>query len=411
MSHKLTVLVPQEIEINVDSPDFWKDLSYELDVFDAHTLDFFEALSRSILKDKEVNRRPEMVALAFWLRRANLEKLKSEHSYWFNQESVIYQPVGRVLHVCPANVDTMFVYSWALSMLCGNKNILRISKRIQSFQISFLLHKINETLSEEQFSVFRDYIAVISYNHNDEISNYICERVQARVIWGGDQTVKTFKKFNTSPRTRDICFADRISFSLLDAAVMVNADEKEFNGFIQRFYNDSYTFDQLGCSSPQTICFIGNESDCKAALDKFSNEFVRFAKERYETDMASLAGLKLNKLSSDAIDGIIDNKATENNLLVLAHAKEPVFQEKSCGAGYFYYQFSNELSSVLKYITTKNQTITHYGLKREQLRELVTLTKGKGIDRIVPVGTGLDFHYIWDGYRLTEELTSKKFLG
>ena len=32
-------------------------------------------------------------------------------------------------HVTPANVDTLFVYSWVLSLLVGNANIVRLSSR------------------------------------------------------------------------------------------------------------------------------------------------------------------------------------------------------------------------------------------------------------------------------------------
>ena len=38
-------------------------------------------------------------------------------------------PRGLVFHVPPANVDTIFVYSWALSALAGNSNVVRISSR------------------------------------------------------------------------------------------------------------------------------------------------------------------------------------------------------------------------------------------------------------------------------------------
>src|SRR5229473_1854189 len=38
-------------------------------------------------------------------------------------------PRGLVFHVPPANVDTIFVYSWALSALAGNRNVVRISPR------------------------------------------------------------------------------------------------------------------------------------------------------------------------------------------------------------------------------------------------------------------------------------------
>ena len=32
---------------------------------------------------------------------------------------------GVVFHIAPKNVDTIFVYSFVLSLLCANKNIIR----------------------------------------------------------------------------------------------------------------------------------------------------------------------------------------------------------------------------------------------------------------------------------------------
>ncbi|MFC6804089.1 acyl-CoA reductase [Deinococcus caeni] len=38
-------------------------------------------------------------------------------------------PRGLVFHVPPANVDTIFIYSWLMSVLAGNRNVIRLSSR------------------------------------------------------------------------------------------------------------------------------------------------------------------------------------------------------------------------------------------------------------------------------------------
>ena len=44
------------------------------------------------------------------------------------QDALVF-PRGNVFHLPPANVDTIFVYSWAISALAGNHNVVRISSR------------------------------------------------------------------------------------------------------------------------------------------------------------------------------------------------------------------------------------------------------------------------------------------
>ncbi len=38
-------------------------------------------------------------------------------------------PQGLVFHIAPGNADTVFVYSWALAALAGNRNVVRVSER------------------------------------------------------------------------------------------------------------------------------------------------------------------------------------------------------------------------------------------------------------------------------------------
>ena len=59
-------------------------------------------------------------------------------------------PLGKTFHIAPSNVDTIFVYSWLISMLMGNINVIRISSRI-SEQIDCLIGLIDNTLGEKRF--------------------------------------------------------------------------------------------------------------------------------------------------------------------------------------------------------------------------------------------------------------------
>src|SRR5262245_19722913 len=97
-----------------------------LRVGDPRVRDFLTALARRLLAPSSARRFPELASLGFFLRRGEVEKLLDSAQPAMGQ---LRFPRGLVFHVPPANVDTIFVYSWALSALAGNANVVRISSR------------------------------------------------------------------------------------------------------------------------------------------------------------------------------------------------------------------------------------------------------------------------------------------
>src|SRR5439155_417971 len=73
-----------------------------------------------------VRRFPELASLGFFLRRAEMNRALARLR---GDAAGLRFPRGLVFHVPPANVATIFVYSWALSALAGNRNVVRISPR------------------------------------------------------------------------------------------------------------------------------------------------------------------------------------------------------------------------------------------------------------------------------------------
>lgn len=392
--------------------DVFDTSSYVLKPFDGIILDFFDAFSRNILSNKSINHLPEIAALGFWLRKANLNKLKEQNDHLFSNPFYITSPLGKVFHICPANVDTMFIYSLTVSVLMGNKNILRVSSRMEAPHVKMLFDVLNKTIQQEKFSVFNSYINIISYPHNDAISSSISTSVNARVIWGGDETIKTFKKFETLARTKDIVFADRVSMLCIGCKSYLSLDEAELKVVVRNFYNDAYTFDQMGCSSPQTIYFIGNKDEYAKCFLKFQNDVSEYLKEHYEADLASISSLKLNRMVDDALEGIIVSQAG-NNYIKFLELNNDVDESKlhGCGGGYFYIRNIASTISLGNLHAPKVQTVSYFGLIKSDLDILSQLSNGEGIDRIVPLGQALNFNYIWDGYNLFDELSKKVFVG
>ena len=402
-------ITPIRQSINVQDLDVFRYKNFELTPFDARVIEFSNRLSKRILSDADYGRIPAMTALAFWLRKTNIKRIVLENQYLTHMPHVRLSPIGVVFHICPSNVDTMFVYSLVISLLMGNKNILRISNRLDHDYINFLFDVLNSELATEHSALMAQYINIVTFNHDKDISTFFSQKANARLIWGGDNTAKTFKEIPANPRTRDIVFADRISLSIFKTQVFLLQDDTQQKEIVRKFYNDAYTFDQKGCSSPQSLFLLGSESDNQAFENTFYTILEKISATQYGGDNASLASLKYNQLINDVIDDKVSHFRNDNTTLYLV---ETSIQEllHSCGGGYFYTQSIVQLKDILPSIHNKVQTISYFGLDDADLDYLAHQTAGIGVDRIVPIGKALAFDYIWDGFNLCEELSSKKMV-
>ena len=98
---EIEFVIPKGVKFNEINTDEF------LNPFDDEVLEFLDLLSKELLKLKEFN---ELVALGFWLRKSNIEKMKK--NFFKKYENNIVLPRGVAFHIAPSNVDTIFVYSF-----------------------------------------------------------------------------------------------------------------------------------------------------------------------------------------------------------------------------------------------------------------------------------------------------------
>ena len=112
--------------------------------------------------------------------------------------------MGNVIHITPGNVDTIFLYSLFISLLNGNKNIIKISNReSQLIKVSLMTYI---QLLEEGYQLINDLIHIVKYDNDSEITKELSINCNARVIWGSDQTVNEISSIPLNPRARSINF-------------------------------------------------------------------------------------------------------------------------------------------------------------------------------------------------------------
>jgi hypothetical protein len=410
MDEQIEQIIPERKKITLSDISILKNEGFPLKIFDEKVISFFNAISKTIMKDRKINQIPSLVALGYWLRKGNIETIIKENDFLISHKKYKATPIGIVFHICPSNVDTMFLYSLAISLLAGNKNILRISSKINNTEINALFDIITNVMNNPEFEIFKHYICIVNYEHIDSINMEFSLRANARIIWGGDATVELFKSFKTHSKTKDIVFPDRISYAVFKAKEFETIDEKMKGEIVKKFFNDSYTFDQRGCSSAQIVFIYGESADIKIFEKEFYSRLKDYADKFYTTDIYSLSSLKYNHLVSDVIEnkGSVNDILHEDNLLYFTEISEPEMNLVSCGGGYFYIKNIQNIESISSFISPKVQTISYFGLNKEEIERLFEVSAGKGIDRIVPIGEALSFDYIWDGYNILAELCSIK---
>lgn len=402
----ITGIIPKKtFKYTLDLPAL-KTNDYIIDVADYLVLNFLNDLSKSILRDPFFKTEPSFIALGFWLRKTNIKRILTENSYLQNNNVFVAKPLGKVFHLCPSNVDTMFIYSLVLALLAGNKNVVRISSKLENDFIFKLFDLFNNLLEKEEYKSLIDYINVITYERSDKRNEEISLNVNGRIIWGGDETVSQFKKYATKPKVKDLFFTDKVSLSVINAEDIIKFDI-DFDEIVKNLYNDIYTFNQKGCSSPHSLFIIGRSVDKKAVLERIYKKLSEMARIEYKEDISSIASLKLNQSVVDIMEDRITEMLNSSNYLIFSRLTSNEVPH-SCGAGFIYYELLDTLEEVQLYIDNKTQTITYSGFNKSEIKDFLNKIDVETVDRVVPLGKALEFDYIWDGYNIFMEMLSFK---
>ncbi|XRD25650.1 acyl-CoA reductase [Lysinibacillus fusiformis] len=363
-----------------------------LPMFAEEVLAFANKLSKKWLRMRDY---PEIVALGYWLRNTNVKQMQEQ----FEKENanVITVARGTVLHIAPSNVDTIFVYSWLLSLFAGNRNIIRLSSKNQGNEI---LTTIIDTLRSGNFNTIAKQTIICTYAHDEGVTERIGKFCHTRVIWGGDTTVKKIREIPLAPLANEVVFPDRFSVALFNSE-----DLDDMDTLVKDFYNDSFWFDQMACSSPRLIFWLGKN---KEAIECFWRKLDLLIKQEQYNFQSALQVKKLTTAMQYSVD-----ETTHQVVTVPAFTRIQVTEintsqrEKHCGAGFFIECTVESVEEVASKLTDKDQTLSYYGLSKEEVKELVNAISTRAIDRIVPVGQALNFSSTWDGQSFLTSFTRK----
>lgn len=418
--------------------------------FADEVIEALDALSKALMKDPMSRQYPDVVTFAFFCRRGNLLKLREQYT----PSTLHLQPRlgwGVVFHIAPSNVPVNFAYSVVAGLLAGNTNVVRVSQK-QFPQVDIIVKHMRATNMHR--------VAVVRYPHESNANEVFSSLCNVRVIWGGDATIETIRKNTIPARAFDICFADRYSIAAINADSLMEYITKNTESELacsnsysldpqsareqvpgqpdaqsctdtqldssqktikktpknifadalkplaEKFYNDTYLFDQNACSAPHLVCWLGEKENVKKAKEVFWDAVYAYAIAHYQFQDV-MAVDKLIALYKQAVAMPTHDVETKDNVLrrVEIESLPQDIDSFRCAGGYFTECEVQSLDDIAPIVSAKYQTLAYYGFEREELEAFVQRNRLTGIDRIVPFGETTAFSLTWDGRDLIQSMS------
>ncbi len=369
--------------------------------FSPIAIDFLQLLSRRLLRSPLASRDQSWAALSFWLRPSRLKTMES-------LLPLASRRLGRglVFHIAPSNMPAMFAYSFCISLLAGNGNIVRISPHLAA-QTAPVFDIFRSLLDEPQFNRLKCQNALVAYDRNTETTAEFSAACDGRIIWGGNETIAEIRKIPLPPQAIELVFADRYSLSIFNSAHIAAMPDDELRHTAHLFYNDTYEADQNACSSPRFIFWLDSSG---RTYEKDRQRWWNAVAA--EASAYNLLPIKVSAKYTDAwtfamtYPFIQSVQQFTNALYVYSLSALPDDITALSGTCGQFFQYSvRSICEILPLLSKKVQTISTIGIPAEPLRDAIISSGVMGADRIVPVGQALDMNVIWDGHHMLEALS------
>jgi hypothetical protein len=390
---ELEVILKEEFLVEVNALDAKAQAP-----FSQGAIALLSCLSKLLLHSSEAKAFPQFIALGYWLRPSMLTQMKQSFEATINKGQTP-TPRGTAFHLPPQNVDTLFVYSWAISVLAGNANVVRLPSVITD--ATKLLSRLVITALVESGEFGRHIFC--AYDHSSGMNASISAYSDLRMVWGGDAKVRSVSVDPVRPDGISLGFPDRQSFAVINANAYQELPPADRDTFAQRLYNDVFWFDQLGCGSPKIVFWVGESAD---AADDLFERIVGVAHKKQYVSQAAVSISKFNVMNELLADGTMESGQRYGAVLdVLKGTLTQELLSRSHGGGLLHSVDVHQLQDVACVVDRKTQTIAHFGFDQAALQSLARCLVSKGGYRIVPVGEALNFEPIWDGVDLFRSMT------
>lgn len=362
---------------------------------DPLALDYCKALSQALLHEPAAREYSDLMALGYWLRPANIKRLISP----YQQASL--RPLGHVFHAAPGNVDSLFVYSGILSVLCGNLNTIRLSDKAGGS--ADILCQLVKNLATEHPEITARFQLVRSSRDAQALID-LQKQIDGRVLWGSDEGIQALRQRVMPAHARELTFANKLSLAVLDANSVIQAEAEQLKQLTSNFARDNLTFAQQACSSAKVLVWRGEQAQIEAAQHKFwqaLNVFLASAEGQAKYPLTESEHYRaLNNVQDLVMSGLVQQVQTSGGYIrVEAEKLHSQLINSHQGCGLFVELKLQQLKELNSQLTAQHQTLAYWGIADEEINSWLASCL-VGIDRAVPLGQALDFNPVWDGVDL-----------
>jgi hypothetical protein len=370
-------------------------------------LQVLDELSDHLLRHAaDLGRVPGLAFLAGFLRGANLTHLVErelpdpEALERFvpldGRKSLRILPKGVVCHWTSGNVPLLGMFSWAVSTVLGNRNVVRLSTRTADIMTPLLRQLASLSPAGK---VLAGETSVLQFDRGDTtIQETMSRLADVRVIWGGREAVEAIRALPSDWECETVVLGPRMSLAVIDPQAATDSA-------IGRLITDVIYFDQLACSSPQWVFVKGRpgERAFDTVVDWMAREFERQSHlfPRRVLGFDETYRIQLDRARVLLEGGALRRDPSTQWTMALVERPQP---QVACSNRFVQVVPFTDSDEVVAQLPRNVQTVVTL-LGERELGYFTEEAARRGVCRFPRPGEGNHFETPWDGVALATRLT------
>jgi hypothetical protein len=244
-------------------------------------------------------------------------------------------------------------------------------------------------------------------NDRRELQEAMAKTVDGATIWGGRDAIISIRSLPFPYWVRFMIFGPRFSAAVLDRDSWTDPEVR--HKWCMRLTRDVWQFDQMACSSPQTL-FVEKkrDDDLTPLLASLEKAFCEENKAHPRTEIKSSLTSSIVRARAEALLGHENNRAIfpeSPDWTIIVH-NEVCFPTPIQGRTLHIVPVDN-LQKITPLLDGNIQTLGLGMMNNQKELELAEQAGRRGVDRIVRLGSMHVFDSPWDGYSLIEPMVRK----
>jgi hypothetical protein len=311
-----------------------------------------------------------------------------------------------VAHWIAGNIPTLAVFSFVLSSLAKNVNLVRVPQESLPV-VGRMLAALDETTTPSGRTSGRALLegASFFYFAGDDRATHaeLSTHADARVVWGGRETVASVLSLPRHEHCEDVVFGPKFSLGLVDAKAAGRAiGDPALPRSIAR---DVLLFDQAACSSPHILYVEGDLERARAFAGALAAELERQTARSPKRAIQEGTAAAILRLRTDyALSETRDVRASRAvDWTVLVDADGAVLSDGVQSRTVFV-RAVGSLTDVVPLLTPQVQTVGFLVDDEALAERLASQLCRRGISRLARFGLMNVYDQPWDGMFAVDRL-------